>query len=314
MPRKNTLRGDSLMGTCIELLQLLSDSPNQTVPRSQATAMLQVDDEGLQAAVDTLCGLAHRESGARVAIGLDSQTVSLLGDVATFHAIRLSLQEGMVLAHVLNLLNIEPGVRERVEQAMLPLEAVDTRPQPDTIGFVSVYGRFYQQLEIAIQDCVRIILSYRSSHELVPVPRLVDPFAIKQERDAIYLVGWDVNKDAQRLYRLDRIDNVSYTDDSVEVHPWERASITQSLKAGSTTAVVSFPSQEALEQAAWAGVADSKPSGDGDGRVLATVFVADEEWLFDRVLGSAGSIVIVSPANLRQGLVDYANGLLAKGN
>ena len=312
MPKKNTLRGDSLTGSCIDLLQLLSDSPHQTIDRSRAAALLQVDDDELQAIVDTLSGLAHRESGARVAIAVDTDTVALLGDVATFHAIRLSLQESMVLAHVLNLLNIAPDVRDRVEQAMLPLESADIDTQPYTIGSVSVYGRFYQQLEIAIQDYVRIVLTYRSSHDAACVPRLVDPLAIKQDRDAVYLIGWDVEKDAQRTYRLDRIDDVLYTEDSVVTHPWTDADIKQSLTANSSKAIVSFPNKQALEQAGWAGISDYEAQGDASDRVLATVYVADEEWLFDRVLGSGGEIVIVSPAALRQHLVDYAHNLLSR--
>lgn len=309
MPRKATLRGDSLIGACVELLQLLSDSPGQTVPFAQAASLLQISADELRSVVDTLCGLAHRQSGARVAIFIEGDSISLLGDVATFHAIRLSLQEGMVLAHVLSLLNIDADVRERVEQAMLPLEAVDTQPKPDTIGFVSVYGRFYQQLEIAIQDCVRLILTYRSSNDAAPSPRTVDPLAIKQDADAVYLVGWDVEKDAQRLYRLDRIDNVVYTEDSVVIHPWKNDSIKQSLASASHKATVSFPSKEALEQAGWAGVVDADTSVDANGRVRATVLVADEEWLFDRVLGSGGQIIIESPAAMRERLVDYAQRL-----
>lgn len=309
MPRKSTLRGDSLIGACVELLQLLSDSPNQTVPFTQTAALLQISEDELTSVVDTLCGLAHRQSGARVAVFIEDGSISLLGDVATFHAIRLSLQEGLVLAHVLNLLNIDDNVRERVERAMLPLEAVDAGRQPDTIGFVSVYGRFYQQLEIAIQDCVRIVLTYRSSGEAAPSPRTVDPLAIKQDRGGAYLLGWDVDKDAQRLYRLDRIDNVVYTDDSVVIHPWKDDGIKQLLASKSHKAVVSFPNKTALEQAGWAGIADTDGDADSNGRINATVYVADEEWLFDRVLGSGGSIIIESPTDLRQRLIDYAGNL-----
>lgn len=312
MPRKPALHGDALIGTCIELLQLLSDSPTQTAPFAQTATLLQVSEDQLTSAVDTLCGLAHRQSGARVAVFIEDDTISLLGDVATFHAIRLSLQEGMVLAHVLNLLNIDASVRERVERAMLPLETVDAAPRPGTIGSVSIYGRFYQQIEIAIQDCVRLILTYRSSSDTAPRPRTVDPLAIKQDRDAAYLIGWDVEKDAQRLYRLDRVDNVVYTDDSVEIHPWENASIQQSLTAGALKAIVSFPSKEALEQAGWAGIADTDGDADQNGRTRATVYIADEEWLFDRVLGSGGQIIIESPSDLRQRLVGYAHRLTSR--
>lgn len=40
MPRKPALHGDALIGTCIELLQLLSDSPTQTAPFAQTAALL----------------------------------------------------------------------------------------------------------------------------------------------------------------------------------------------------------------------------------------------------------------------------------
>ena len=65
MPRKPALHGDALIGTCIELLQVLSDSPTQTAPFAQTATLLQVSEDQLTSAVDTLCGLAHRQSGAR---------------------------------------------------------------------------------------------------------------------------------------------------------------------------------------------------------------------------------------------------------
>ena len=51
-----------------------------------------------------------------------------------------------------------------------------------------------------------------------PRERLIDPLRIATHGDQTYLIAWDVEVDAQRSYRMDKIEGLALTDDSVERH------------------------------------------------------------------------------------------------
>ena len=51
-----------------------------------------------------------------------------------------------------------------------------------------------------------------------PRERLIDPLRIATHGDQTYLIAWDVEVDGQRSYRMDKIEGLALTDDSVERH------------------------------------------------------------------------------------------------
>jgi proteasome accessory factor B len=143
--------------------------------------------------------------------------------------------------------------------------------------------------------------------------RVVDPYAVVQRRGAWYLIGRDHDRDAQRAFRLDRVEG----------------RVARAGEAGSfvapddldTAAAVAGPESERLEvelavapSARWA--VESRggtPTGDetADGwavlRVVGVDRVRDRSWL----LGLAGEVEVRSPADLRAELADALRTIAA---
>ncbi len=105
-------------------------------------------------------------------------------------------------------------MRGRVEAAWCAGPEADFETTVDkTLGGDRLLGGFYPVISEAIAIGARLAIFYRASDECSPSTRLVDPKFIEVSGDAAYLVAWNVEKDAQRSYRLDRIANAELTDD-----------------------------------------------------------------------------------------------------
>ena len=119
--------------------------------------------------------------------------------------------------------------------------------------------------------------------------------------------AWDVSKNLQRSYRLDRIDGCELTDDSVVAHHFTRFSAADSLREHGQSAVLIWENEQLFHSCTWAGVDRESARVLDDGRVEATVSYASEPWLFDQVLAAGGRILIAAPADLVSSLTAYAH-------
>ena len=156
----------------------------------------------------------------------------LTGDVGRVLPLRLSAAEGAVLNHELESLGIEPQAAARIRRALLPKELGYNQRVVDTVA----RGSHWQQLNCAIQDGVRCRITYRSMDDARPRERLIDPLRIATHGDQTYLIAWDVEVDEQRSYRMDKIEGLALTDDSVERHMPASASLHESLSRAEQSA------------------------------------------------------------------------------
>ena len=135
-------------------------------------------------------------------------------------------------------------------------------------------------------------MKYRAASEDAPCERIIDPGYIEVAGDAAYLVAWNVVKGGQRSYRLDRIDSVELTEDSVIDHPFVRLSAAESLQKHGNTAKMRWSTQEAFDASTWAGIDRDSAKRNDDGTVEANVSYTSTPWLFDQVLAAGGELII----------------------
>lgn len=288
----------------IRLLEALTAAPQQTLDINDAARALGVPAQDIPSIVSTLGALSDRSSGARAALSLEGNTIRLVGDSALIMPLRLSVEEGMVLSHVLDVLNIDDATRERVQRSLMPL---DETPSTEGLAEPSRYGQWFTRIGEALEDGVRCTMTYRSLTQESPTERLIDPIALREEADAVYLIAWDINKDAERRYRLDRIDRFEFTDDSVSPHDAVHRSTAESLRTTGNRARLKME-DGCLAQLDWAGIGEVV--SDGKGTSLCTVFYSSEPWLFDQILAAGGACTIVEPQGVRDRFVAYARSLL----
>ena len=169
---------------------------------------------------------------------------------------RLTPAESLALRRVLTTCDIGDDVRGRVEAALCadPEADFETTTVDKTMGGDRLLGGFYPVISEAIAIGARLAISYRAGDECSPSTRLVDPKFIEVSGDAAYLVAWNVEKDAQRSYRLDRIANAELTDDSVERHDFSPYSAAESLRAHGADATLRFVNSGELASRDWEGI------------------------------------------------------------
>ena len=300
---------DTRIEAAIGLLAALTSSPDHRVSAATAQRDLALRPHQLEEVIALLQLLADRRTGSRAVIYREDDDIVLAGAAATLSPLRLTDDEAIAVSLVLERYQLDDAVRTRLKRALMP-NAPQADTAPSLLAGDALFGGYYQQLVEAKQDGVRCRISYRSDHDERATDRIIDPGFIEVAGDAAYLIAWDVEKDAQRRYRLDRIASVTFTEDSVVEHPFQRMSPTESLREAGAVADVRFASRGQASALDWAGLDIDTGTENPDGSFTAAVSYATETWLFDQLLAAAGSIRIESPSELRERFLTYAESLL----
>ena len=207
-----------------------------------------------------------------------------------------------MLNHELESLGIESQAAARIRHALLPEELGYNQRVVDTV----VHGSHWQQLSCAIRDGVRCRITYRSMDDAQPRERLIDPLRIATHGDQTYLIAWDIEVDGQRSYRMDKIEDLSLTEDSVERHAPSAASLHDSFSQAEQSAKLLMPLDMA-ERLDWAGIMSIEPNGAGAATVI--VRYSSERWLLSQVIAAGGAIRILDDPALSKRLCDMAKTL-----
>ena len=207
-----------------------------------------------------------------------------------------------MLNHELESLGIEPQAAARIRRALLPKELGYNQRVFDTVA----HGSHWQQLSCAIRDGVRCRISYRSMDDTQARERLVDPLRITTNGDQTYLIAWDVAVDEQRTYRMDKIEGLVLTDDSVVRHAPEPATLHDSLAQAELSAKLLMP-RALAERLDWPGIMSIEPNGADSSTV--NVRYGSERWLLSQVIAAGGAIRILDDPALSERLCDMAKSL-----
>lgn len=321
MRRSKKLTEDEVLEQAVNLMQLATASPGGRLPASSAQAGLGLSDQQLEQVLDAIGTVADSSTGIRPIVYLEKSDVVLVGDASEVPMVRLSGEGSAFLNEILARAGIYDADAERILGA---LTSPQTAPgSPGSVKDAEYFGPFYHELQIAIEDGVRCRMSYRSAEDPEPRERVIDPGFIYSERGTVYLVAWDVGQDRQKRYRLDRIDDLADTGCSVERHEFVHDTVQESLAELETRAIISVSDASYLDIREWAGgrrltVRDLRRSGltkladEAPGCIIAEVRYSSEGWLFDKILGAAGEIVLLQPDDLRERFLAYAEGLLGE--
>lgn len=294
----------------LTLMEALSASPEKALSVDDACRAAGCSASNLDDIIDLISTLADREGGVRAVVVRDRSWIRSYGTATQMLPLRLSASEAAALDHVLDTLDIDAAVRSRVARALLPFGWRE--PTVRLIATTTTYGAWYQLLAEAIRDGVRCRMSYRAHGEATSRERLVDPLDIESTPDGAYLIAWDIERDEQRRYRMERIKAVALTNDSVERHAACSTNIRESLAHAGVMATISFDEQGAPAVSSWAGVEYIEPDPSHANRLRAQVHVAARAWLFDQVLASCGAITIEGPDEMRAEFCTYAREVLAE--
>lgn len=297
------LTSEQRLSRAIDIMEALYAAGENGMTRDELCCRFDITGASLDEILEIVSTLADRESGARIICERRGERVVLTGDAGRVLPLRLSAAEGAVLNHELESLGIEPQTAARIRRALLPEELGFNQRVFDTVA----HGSHWQQLNCAIQDGVRCRISYRSMDDTQARERLVDPLRITTNGDQTYLIAWDLAVDEQRTYRMDKIEDLVLTDDSVVRHAPESVSLHDSLAQAERSARLLMPLDMA-ERLDWPGIMSIEPNGADSATV--SVRYGSERWLLSQVIAAGGAIRILDDPALSERLCDMAKSLV----
>lgn len=296
------LTSEQRLSRSIDIMEALYAAGEAGMTRDEICSRFDISGASLDEIIGIISTLADRESGARIICECHDERVVLIGDAGRVLPLRLSAAEGAVLNHELESLGIEECAAARIRRALLPAELGYNQRVDDTVA----RGSYWQQLCCAIQDGVRCLVTYRSLDDQHPRRRLIDPLKITTNGDQTYLIAWDVEADGQRSYRMDKIEELLLTEDSVVRHTTETTSLHDSLAQASQSVKLLMPLDMA-ERVRWEGIRSIK--ADGKGTASVTVCYSSENWLFSQIIAAGGAIRIADDPALSKRLCDAAEAM-----
>lgn len=155
------------------------------------------------------------------------------------------------------------------------------------------------RLHVALRRSCAVVLSYQSARAATATSRRVDPYRLIFHQGRWYLAGWCGHAEALRLFRVDRIHEVTLTDDTITIPPdIQLDDIVQDgrpfVRDGSTAELVV---RYGPAIARWIVERDGGPL-ESDGSAIRRMPLADREWAIRHVLQYGPDARVVEPGDL----------------
>jgi proteasome accessory factor C len=236
-------------------------------------------------------------------------------DAGMSRPLRLTAEEALALVVALRTLAETPGLADTgaVQRALAKIEAVAAGDVDGATVAVALdqWQRLVPLLQRAVDDRRALRMRYYSASRDDTSERVVDPLRVFEADGRTYLEAWCRQAEGMRVFRADRMDDVTVLD--------EPAAVPADVQLRDLSEGVFQPASEHLLVGlrvgpAYAWVADYYPAEDvtADGAGLQVELrVADPGWVRALVLGSAGQVEVLSPDWLAEALRAEAVSALA---
>jgi len=225
--------------------------------------------------------------------------------------LRLRPAEGMSLLVGLRMLAQVPGDHDRaaLASATAKLEAAADVSQTAAVVLDDPGEAAADDLARAIRERRPVRLVYAGASRDEVTERVVEPVEIVRHGGRSYLAAWCRSAGSQRTFRLDRIRSVDILDETLAEdggRPTAPADVAP--RQGTAVRLRVWPRSRWLLEALGP---ESTVIGTGDAQE-ATVVVADPAWLVRIVVGQAGGVEVLDPAEVRLQVRDAALAALGR--
>ncbi len=223
------------------------------------------------------CGLPPYTPDQLLELVVDDGTVHAYGLEALSRPAKLTPEEGLAVAAAARALLAVPGARAdgALGRALSKLQAVLGE---DRLAVEANLSEHATRLQAAIRSRELLEIDYLGAFRGRETTRVVEPHALRTRDGALYLDAWCHLAEGWRRFALERV--VAVRSQSQHFLPRE---IPEELEApGAFSATGRTRSVDIVLPAERARALEGIPaevSDQGDGRVLATVAVGDEDWL-----------------------------------
>jgi proteasome accessory factor BC len=166
----------------------------------------------------------------------------------------------------------------------------------------------------AIADRRLLELEYYKENEDEFTTRTVEPYQLLNGQEGWYVHSYDIERDAPRSFRLDRIKSATVLDESFERREGIEPDVQGWPSTGEVPASLAARVWISPERARWAREERRVAEELRDGSVIVELQFAGGDWLTREILKEAGDAVVLEPDDARQAVLDAAEALArAKG-
>jgi proteasome accessory factor C len=273
----------------------------------QAAADFGVSEKQLRRDLELLwmCGLPGYGPGDLVDLSFSGETVTVTEDAGMRRPLRLTTAEATALLVALRALADVPGMVDTdvVRRAVAKIEsAVGAVAEPGgvAVGLTAREQETTAAVRAALDRGRALRIRYYTASRDVVGERTVDPMRLLLVEGREYLEAWCRSAEGVRLFRLDRIDEVTELA--------ERAAPPSSARPTDLSAGLFRPDPHQRQavlllepEARW--VAEYYPVDElverAEGRAEIVIRFTDDAWLIRLVLGLGGHARVLRPAELR---------------
>jgi proteasome accessory factor C len=148
-------------------------------------------------------------------------------------------------------------------------------------------------------------LDYYKANEDEFSPRTIEPYALTNGREGWYVAGFDLEREAVRHFRLDRIRRAEALERTFEPRPEvdPAAGVDGWLRTGEVEASRIARVWVSPQRARWAREERRVHRELVDGAVIVEVAYAGTDWLVREVLSEAGDAAVLEPAEAREAVL-----------
>ena len=312
-----------MTGTVGQLPRLLAQVPyllaRPVIRLAEVAKDFGISEDRLRKDLNLLwvCGLPGHGPGDLIDVEFEGETVTLLDPAGVTRPLRLTVDEALALIVALRALADTPGLDEHdaVDRALAKIEqAAGTAAEPAHRVEIAVEGEEHvlPVVQSALEGKRRLHLSYYVPARDETTERDVDPMRLLLVDGRSYLEAWCRRVENVRLFRLDRVHEVTVLDAPSEppadVQPRD---LSQGLfRPGPDDLLVTLALRPG---AAW--VADYYPcesvNESADGGLTVRLRARDTGWIRRLVLRLGDQGRVLAPDDLAQSVRDDAALALA---
>ncbi|MBA4370653.1 MAG: hypothetical protein C0418_03625 [Coriobacteriaceae bacterium] len=288
-------------------------TPGTRMRLDDLAAEFGVGSEELVRDLETLsiCGVEPYDPYALVPLIIEGGDVHAFGELpALDHAVRLTAAEARALVTALE--TCGSPTDDPLPAKLMHAAAEDTSPE--------AFGRLvrtaagpggslttYETLAAAAERGEKLTIDYWSAGREGRSTRVVQPYALGNDRGVWYLSAFCETAGAERVFRLDRIRAAEPTGDTFERPAAPVPPTPAFTSTGLPTAEVVFSAEEEVSSRDWPG-ATLEPQDDGT--TLARIPYSGSRWLARRVAARLGRAQVLAPEALRDTVRALAREML----
>lgn len=253
-----------------------------------------------------LCGLPGHSPGDLIDLSFEGDTISVIFDAGMSRPLRLTAEEALALIVALRTLSSAPGIADTdaVQRALAKVEqAAGGAVDGSTVAVeLDHTERIVPVLQRALDERRALRLRHFSAARDEISERTIDPLRLVEAEGQTYLEAWCRQAEGMRVFRVDRIEDLTLLDEPAVVPEDVRP---RDLSEGVFQPAVEHLLVDLRLAPAYAWVADYYPTETviEEGELLrARLRVADPSWVRTLVLGSAGQVEVLSPGWLADGI------------